>query len=166
MPRIAVDLTPLRPGGENGGAKVLVLELLSEFVRLTPEYDFLLLTADWNHEELADLEGPKVTRLCVLSADGARGEGAAGGVGQLLHAVSRGALRRLPLHDAMPLRRRAVQLARRLPRLLGPVLTGMHGPPLLRKHGVALLFCPFTAPTYAEPTIRVVSVVHDLQHRA
>lgn len=166
MPRIAVDLTPLRPGGENGGAKVLVLELLSEFVRLTPEYDFLLLTADWNHEELADLEGPKVTRLCVLSADGARGEGAAGGVGQLLHAVSRGALRRLPLQVAVPLRRRAVQLARRLPRMLGPVITGMHGPPLLRKHGVALLFCPFTAPTYAEPTIQVVSVVHDLQHRA
>ena len=166
MPRIAVDLTPLHPGGENGGAKVLVLELLSEFARLTDEYDFLLLTADWNHQELADLEGPNVTRLCALPADGERGEETGRGIGDLVHAVSRRALHRLPPQVAVPLRQRAVQLAQRLPRTLGPMVSALHGPRLLRNHGVSLLFCPFTAPTYAEPTVRVVSVVHDLQHRA
>ena len=166
MPRIAVDLTPLRPGGENGGAKPLALELLSQFVRLTDEYDFVLLTAGWNHEELAYLEGPRVARLCVLPQDGRRGEGRGGGAKQLLQPVLRRALQQLPPQLAVALRHRAVQFARRLPRTLGPVISGLHSQPLLRQHGISLLLCPFTAPTYAEPTIPVVSVLHDLQHRA
>jgi hypothetical protein len=41
---IAIDLTPLRPGGENGGAKTLTWELLKYFHELAPDYTFLLLT--------------------------------------------------------------------------------------------------------------------------
>ena len=165
MPRIAVDLTPLRPGGENGGAKLLVLELLSQFVRLTDEYEFLLLTADWNHAELAGVEGPRVTRLCVLTQDNRR-QAEAGQQVQMLQTFLRRALCQLPPRLAMALRHRGVQLARRLPPSLASMVSSVHSQSLLQQHGVSLLFCPFTAPTYAEPTVRVVTVLHDLQHRA
>jgi glycosyltransferase involved in cell wall biosynthesis len=166
MTRIAVDLTPLLPGGENGGAKLLVLELLSQFLRLTDEYDFLLLTADWNHEELAHLEGPQISRLLVLAQDGQPAAETSGAARQVLQPILRHALQRLPPRAAMALRHRAVRVARALPGTLGPAISRLHTQSLLRQHGVSLLFCPFTAPTYAEPTVRVVSVLHDLQHRA
>jgi len=166
MPRIAVDLTPLRPGGENGGAKVLVLELLSEFARLTHEYDFLLLTAGWNDQELAVLEGPRVTRLCVLPGEGVTGEGATVGNEGLLDVVAQFVRRALLPRIAARLRRRAVKLAGRLPRPFASLIAGKNAGALLRERGVSLLFCPFTAPTYAEPAVKVVAVVHDLQHRA
>jgi len=39
-----VDLTPVLPGGENGGAKVFVLELLRRLTELAPQTQFVLLT--------------------------------------------------------------------------------------------------------------------------
>ena len=35
---------------------------------------------------------------------------------------------------------------------------------MLRSHGIELLYCPFTASTYAEPGVACVSVLHDIQH--
>jgi len=63
---IAVDMTPLLPGGENGGAKVFTIELLKSLQRNIPGDHFLLLTASWNHEELAILDSPNMSRLYVL----------------------------------------------------------------------------------------------------
>lgn len=34
---IAVDLTPALPGGENGGAKIFVLELLNRLAEMAPQ---------------------------------------------------------------------------------------------------------------------------------
>src|ERR1700733_5262535 len=62
---IAVDLTPVLPGGENGGAKVFVLELLRRLAELAPQTRFVLLTRAASHEELAALDGPNVRRLLV-----------------------------------------------------------------------------------------------------
>ena len=45
MPLIAVDLTPALPGDENGGAKVLAIELLKSFQSTAPDCQFLILTA-------------------------------------------------------------------------------------------------------------------------
>lgn len=42
-----------------------------------------------------------------------------------------------------------------------PLLSTPDG--FLSSRGVDLLFCPFTPPTYADPWLRLVSVVHDLQ---
>ena len=39
-----VDLTPVLPGGENGGAKVFVLELLRRLAERAPQTQFVLLT--------------------------------------------------------------------------------------------------------------------------
>src|ERR1700680_2050962 len=63
---ILVDLTPVLPGGENGGAKVFVLELLRRLAERTPQTQFVLLTQAAAHEELAALDSTNVRRLMVL----------------------------------------------------------------------------------------------------
>jgi glycosyltransferase involved in cell wall biosynthesis len=64
---IAVDLTALRPGGENGGAKVVATGLVRAFGRLAPERDFLVLTSEACHEELAGLDAANVRRRAVAA---------------------------------------------------------------------------------------------------
>jgi glycosyltransferase involved in cell wall biosynthesis len=143
MSLIAVDMTPALPGGTNGGAKIVAFEILKSLKEMAPEEQFLLLTASWNHEELAILDGPNMRRLCV-----ARGQ------------------------EPKPkpfTSRRFVRFQRGLRkgyRYLRRVLRSYFtvGNPLTER-GVALLFCPFTAPTFSEPGIPVISVVHDMQHR-
>src|ERR1700733_2330192 len=63
---ILVDLTPVLPGGENGGAKVFVLELLRRLAELAPRTQFVLLTQATAHNELAALDSANVRRLMVL----------------------------------------------------------------------------------------------------
>ena len=65
---VAVDLTPVLPGGENGGAKVFVLELLRGLAAQAPQMRFVLLTRVETHDELAVLDGPNVERRLVLGA--------------------------------------------------------------------------------------------------
>lgn len=62
---IVVDLTPLLPGAVNGGAKILVLELLRQLPKLRPETRFVLLTRRSSHDELAQFERANVTRKLV-----------------------------------------------------------------------------------------------------
>ena len=143
MSLIAVDMTPVLPGGENGGAKIFAIELLRSFQKVAAEDHFLLLTASWNHEDLAILDGSNMSRLSVLTRQ----------------------------------RPRPTSLTANYPGLLRSGLSkigryirkGFHGSVtpgrLLGSRGVDLLFCPFTAATYAEPGIPTVSVIYDLQHR-
>ena len=63
---IVVDLTPVLPGGENGGAKVFVLELLRRRAERAPQTQFVLLTQAAAHEELATLDNANVRRLMIL----------------------------------------------------------------------------------------------------
>lgn len=59
---IEVDLTPLLPGAANGGAKILVLELIKQFGRLAPNCKIVLLTSERTHHELAALESGNIVR--------------------------------------------------------------------------------------------------------
>ena len=63
MTRIAIDLTPILPGGENGGAKVMTIELIRVLSRMAPDWKFFLLTSEINTEELANLDRPNVKRV-------------------------------------------------------------------------------------------------------
>src|SRR3984893_5873697 len=63
---IVVDMTPVLPGGENGGAKVFVLELLRRLAERAPQTQFVLLTQAASHEELAALDRANVRRVMVL----------------------------------------------------------------------------------------------------
>jgi glycosyltransferase involved in cell wall biosynthesis len=147
---IAVDLTPVLPGGENGGAKVFVLELLRRLSARHREAHFLLLTHGASHEELAALDAPNVERLLVLGGKPAV---------RRLHGGMKGVARRvaaaLPRRVSIPIALAASRMIKRRP-----------GGPSLRERGVGLLFCPFTAPTYREAGLPLVSTIYDLQFRA
>src|SRR5690606_30454968 len=68
---IAVDLTPVLPGGDNGGAKIFVLELLRTLAAMRPDHEFVLLTQAASHDELAHLDRPNMRRhLAVGTAVG------------------------------------------------------------------------------------------------
>ncbi len=136
-------MTPVLPGGKNGGAKILAIELLKSFQKKATQDQFLVLTASWNHEELAVLDGPNMRRSCVLTGQEPK---------QKPHYT---------------------RYSHRLRRVTGRIRSYLKGitngrSPVaknLAAQGVELLFCPFTAPTYAEGNIPTVSVVLDLQHR-
>jgi len=64
QPLIAIDLTPILPGGENGGAKQLVMALLDGF-SARRRHQYLLLTTERNHEDFARYEQLGMRRLCV-----------------------------------------------------------------------------------------------------
>ena len=134
--KIAVDLTPVLPGGENGGAKLLTLNLVEQFRDLAPQHRFILLTHERIHGELAYLDSANISRQCILTCSGPVPQ---------------------PRHY-WPLNRIAS-----FTRSLAPGLDRKDYP--LPAHGVDLLFCPFSAPTYAVAGIPAVSIIYDLQHR-
>lgn len=67
---IKIDLTPVLPGAVNGGAKILVLELVRQFGRSAPNTKIILLTAEEAHAELGALERGNVCRRLITDDKG------------------------------------------------------------------------------------------------
>ena len=148
---IAVELTPVLPGGENGGAKVFVLELLRILAEMNPDTQFILLTQESAHEELSALDRPNVRRMTVLS-----------------NLAIKSSEERLSSSATLvsSLSRNMTRTARRLHKSFKKRLKRFEKiTPLLRDIGVDLLFCPFTAPTYCESGIPTVCTIYDLQYK-
>ncbi len=148
---IAVDLTPVLPGGENGGAKIFILELLSRLAEMVPQTQFVLLTQAASHEELASSDRSNMRRLMVVgpivtSSVKPRLLGFAFRVLSLLPARLRDAVSRLGYSFNTAVKRSG---------------SGT----LLRDMGAELLFCPFTAPIYFEPGIPTVCTIYDMQYK-
>ncbi len=121
----------------------MTLELLRAFRKAGVGHTFTLLTGSWCHEELAELDGPNMKRLQVIKE------------------------RPFPTSSRMRFHGRAMRMVAHLARRIGRAVSrSRFGSFPLRTRNVSLLFCPFTAPTFSEPGIPVVSVIHDLQHRA
>jgi FkbM family methyltransferase len=148
---VVVDLTPVLPGGENGGAKVFVLELLRRLAELAPRTQFVLLTQASAHDELAVLDRENVRRLMVL--DPSRPPA--------LRSLAIRIFSRVLAHLPGRLRRVAGRLGFAL--LTRSKRSGSRS--LIRDLNVDLLFCPFTAPTYFEVGIPTVCVIYDLQYK-
>lgn len=134
-PRIAIDLTPLLPEGKNGGAKILALTLLKRFQQLVPDYHFLLLTAPWNHQELAEYQTEN-TQLILMK--------------ELIADSSSNV-------NIQKVKNFFKKIKFKLSRL-----TYLKN--FLKDNQVDLLFCPFSAPRFAETGIPVVAIVYDTQH--
>ncbi len=148
---ILVDLTPLRPGGENGGAKPFTIELLRTLARRESDTRFVLLTAADSHEELSALDRPNLRRVCVSNPTG---EALGGGKQAALNSLAASLSARVPEPVCRLLRR---PFENRLPAL--------RIRKLLRDIRPGLLFCPFTMPHYHQPAVPTVCVVYDLQYR-
>ncbi len=155
LKKVAIDLTPVLPGGENGGAKILTIELICRLANTHPGTQFVLLTRDSSHEELAVLDQKNIRRFMVL-ADIANSESPTPSRVRLLDIFLR-------LFSHLPWR---------LKRALGKILRFIKkrslfhtSRSLLRDMQADLLFCPFTAPTYAEQGVPTVCTIHDLQYK-
>lgn len=155
LKRIAVDLTPMLPGGENGGAKLLSLELVRHLSRLHPECEFILLTSSSTHDEIAHLDSANVRRLCVRQVASASSAPEALRWKRLRIRLREFLIGALPSTVLLPLKKiyRSAHFRR------------ISSPGLLRNLDIDLLFCPFTLPIYYEPSLPVVSIIYDLQYR-
>jgi len=65
LQHLAVDLTPLQPGGANGGAKPLALELVRGLAAARPSLRITLLTLPRTREELGALSAGTLSVRCV-----------------------------------------------------------------------------------------------------
>ena len=148
---IAVDLTPVLPGGDNGGAKIFVLELLPHLADLAPQAQFILLTHFRSHEELAILDRVNVRRLLVIASEPRD---------SFLRRLRKVAIRGLDRAPAR-LRNSILHFSYRWKGRLKRAGSGS----LLGDLRVDLLFCPFTAPTYFEPGIPTICTIYDLQYK-
>ena len=134
---VLIDLIPLQPGGINGGAKIVALNLIQHFSRLVPlnnasvAWRFTLLAAPWNIDELRTYENERVS--CYL-------------IPELTQTM-----RSLP--DFF----KKVKL--KLSKL--PFF-----PSLFRHLKADLLFCPFSNPYFIDSSIPCITLLHDLQHLA
>ncbi|MGI9145255.1 MAG: glycosyltransferase family 4 protein [Chloroflexota bacterium] len=150
--RILVDLTPLLPGGGNGGAKPLTRALIAELSALAPQVEFTLLTSAVGYDDVADLERPNVRRenvdvdLAVPHASGIAVAGARVAARGVVNAL-------LPPHARMQMKDAVWTLFKRWQRTS-----------VTRTARADLVFCPFTAPFFFDPRVPLVSVVHDLQY--
>lgn len=64
---VAVDLTPLKPGGENGGHKPAIFSMLAEAGRQRQEtLVFIFLTNSDTHSEVRKIARPQDLLICVL----------------------------------------------------------------------------------------------------
>lgn len=148
--RVVVDLTPVLTGGENGGAKVFVLELIRGMAELYPDCFFTLLVREESKAELMVLERRNVSlKTLHLSSPSPKHQEAtpSAKVRRLLLRVQNRIRRALPFKNwrAQPLQ------------------YGGHS--VLKGLGAELLFCPFTDPTYYEPGIPAVATIYDLQYK-
>ncbi len=66
---VVIDVTPMLPGGGNGGAKWVALSLISQFLRQRPDWRWWLLTTAANDGFLGEMF-PAAHRLQVLDGQG------------------------------------------------------------------------------------------------
>ena len=151
LPRtVVVDLTPVLPGGENGGAKIFALELLAQLSQLAKQTRFILLTQYRSHEELAFLDQSNMERRMVIAATAAQ---------SLRPRLVGLALKVLP-HLPNRVRRLVSRLGHRVNSAIK-----RSRPTLLSELQADLLFCPFTAPLFAQARVPTVCTIHDLQYK-
>jgi len=137
--KILLDLTPLLPGGLNGGAKPFMLALLKELSERQPAASFTAIVKQSVYEEVEPMAKPN---LLFIVSDESGSEVC--GIPRLLGS------RRLRL-----IRQRGLKS---LKRLWGN-LKDNHAKP-------DLLYCPFGPPLLNQRGVPLVSTFHDLQVQA
>lgn len=146
---VVVDLTPILAGGENGGAKIVAVNLIQHLAHAAQGTQFILLTSRRNNTELSALDASNIARFCIDTPAPQRSSG------------DNLALRAADLMRRVIPGRALEGLAvayRGLRRLRGETS-------LLKRLGGDVLFCPFTAPFFDDGETPFVSIVHDLQYR-
>jgi glycosyltransferase involved in cell wall biosynthesis len=171
--RIGMNLIPLRPG-QMGGAEVYFRDLLAELLK-RGQHEYVLVTADYNHDTL-----PADSAMCRRVLFGREAAGAAAplqGVAGMLHGGLAGLrqeyMRLVPaVARAMfrPLWRPGVRaghmMSRGIDRLRsrGRRRRSDSLRELIKDEGIDIWFCPFTNLDPRVCPVPAVITVYDLQH--
>ncbi len=156
---IVVDLTPVLPGGANGGAKLVALELVRNMAKLTPNWTYTILTNDKSHDELACLDSDNVTRRLTV-VTGAPEPDNPGTHSPTRLQILKGKVRGRLVWGAEKVLPHPVMY-----RLKAHMHDRFNSDgSLVYSLQADLLFNPFTAPFYHDPRIPTVGVIHDLQY--
>ncbi|MBD2232054.1 glycosyltransferase family 4 protein [Phormidium tenue] len=191
--KVAVDLTPLRPGGENGGAKTLVLTLLKEFSSIqSSHFEYLLITESWNHQELLEFQTSNIT--CLLKSDIFSALTTEPAQSKKNHKINLILIKlssfksnlkkilKILLDGSIVVGKRTIgilpfglsrfsfSLKQHLRKFRNSlpnqeVVAPLFKPTILQNnYNIDLLFCPFSDPTFAEPGLPLVAIAYDFQH--
>jgi len=152
MLRIVIDLTPILPGGANGGAKIMSLQLIKQLAILAPKNSYTLLASKNNFAELSLMKSSNINVVSVdktsLSIYSAFIFLASGCFWPAIETAKYFKLNRVTI---------------RLQRLFHKIRNYFTARALAKKLKPDLLFCPFTAPFYHGFHVPIVSVIYDLQ---
>ncbi len=163
LQRVVIDLTPIRPGGENGGMKLAAIELAKRFSsKIAPDVEYILLTSSDTHDALAFLDRSNVHRMCVnqinpsqttVDTENSIVEMPRSPVRKGIHMIAQVFERILPR-----------EVFRNLYRLYRSQVEAPQSSNLIRSLNADAVFCPFTAVFYHAPEVPTVVVVADLQY--
>ena len=150
LSRVAVDLTPMLPGGDNGGAKVFAIALIKKLASMTPETQWILLTQSLSHQDISANMQYHPNIRCQ-------------------QAITSSQKRALPKIAKLMLRLQHIPYAGSLIRpcyyLLCDLFKRQQTKNIVKTLKADLLFCPFTAPTFSRHNLPTVCVVHDIQFK-
>jgi glycosyltransferase involved in cell wall biosynthesis len=141
---IAIDLTPLRLNGENGGAMIFIIDLIKGIAKIAPHFKFCLLTHGRSHEYLSMLDSENISRLQIIEDKKISAS----------FQIER-------LINPLPILFKKIFL-----KAAYFILTSVkkyNGVSLIREINPDLIFCPFTATTYCVDNIPLLSIIYDTQ---
>lgn len=152
MLKIVVDLTPILPGGDNGGAKIMTLQLVKQFSIVAPEHQFILLSSKQNHKELSLLKSNNVEVVNTSALDLTASNIFLMTVGAIIWPIFKLA-KLIGLHPFKD----------KLRNLYLQMRSNLISKNLLKSFKPDLLFCPFTVPIFSQLNIPIIAVIYDLQ---
>lgn len=135
--RVGIDLAPILSGGENGGAKIMTLELIKRMSALAPNVELILLTVKQNHQELIALNSSNVTCICTDENEHEK----------------------IVLYNKVSSKKGIFDKLKNLWRQYW-VKNTVKIKPLV----IDVLYCPFTVSQYNSPEIPTVATIYDLQY--
>lgn len=150
LKKIVIDLTPMLPGGENGGIKIVIFELIKYLASSYPDTEFVLLTHEMNFDELEAWERENVKRYLLPLATSQKL------LRRILRKMARVTLALLPNSLKIKMGSLGFGLNRWLKRSKTSTM--------LKDLGTNVLFCPFGAPTYYESGIPTICTISDIQY--
>lgn len=143
---ILVDLLPVLPGGLNGGAKIMVIDLLKNMFKLRPHIQWTLLIQHGMEKELSELSMSNV-HFMILN------ESPFTFIYNFTFFFIRKLRKKTPLPNYIHLKfLKIINYIR--PYAIKKIKNLDYG----------LLFCPFTDPVFHKKNIPTVSIVYDLQY--
>lgn len=146
---ILVDLTPVLPGGHNGGAKITSLQLIKNMATCAPHYQFLLLATAQNFEELSQLASSNIKIIYSPSAAPSSQKSDTVNIKTKLINLTK---------------KIVFRIARgRLRYYLNQIRTYFYAKKITSEITADLIFYPFTAPFNYGLKLPIVSTVYDLQ---